>query len=273
MGVTVTSDGFICSKRDLNLESTLECGQFFRYFKKDDGSYIAASGDKTCHLYYDGESVRGITDYPEYFVRYFDFDTDYDGIIKSLGGFTELSEPLSVAAGLRILRQQPFETTVSFIISANNNIGRIRGIIERLCTKCGAMGKSGTYAFPTRESMLALSCEDYRALGCGFRSEYLYDTVPKLTDEFLSGIGELSHDDALKKLCTLKGIGPKVAECILLFAYKMTASYPVDTWIFKAGKTDELNTPKKVGEYYMTRYGEYAGYAQQYIFEYSRKHK
>ena len=273
MGVKLTNDGFICSRSDLNLESTLECGQFFRYFKTDDGGYIAASGDKICKLFYDGELVRAETEYPEYFIEYFDFDTDYDKIIEALGRFNEMSEALTVAKGLRILRQQPFETTVSFIISANNNIKRIRGIIERLCAKCGQLGNNGIHAFPTRESMTALSVEDYRALGCGFRSEYLFDTVPKLTDEFLFGIGKLSHNEALKKLCSLKGIGPKVAECILLFAYKMTGSYPVDTWIFKAGRTDALDTPKKVGEYYGSRYGELAGYAQQYIFEYSRKKK
>lgn len=272
MEVKYTPTGFRCSRDELDIALTLECGQVFRYFELGDGAYRVVSGDKSARLYYDGDETVAETDSAEYFAEYFDCATDYAKVVSELSAYDELTEPLKCAKGLRILRQQPFETVVSFIISANNNIGRIRGIIERLSAKCGE-AKGEYTAFPTRRSMLSLTVEDYRKLGCGFRSEYLYETVPLLTDEYLAGIGKLSHAEAKKELCKLKGVGPKVAECILLFAYKMTDSYPVDTWIFKAGRTDELNTPRLVEEYYSHRYGANAGYAQQYIFVHARSAK
>lgn len=247
---------------------TLGCGQLFRYFEEGDGSYTVLSGDKSCRLYYSGDSTVLETEFPEYFRGFFDIDTDYDAIVEGLGKFEELRDALTVSGGLRILRQQRFETVISFIISANNNIKRIQGIVERLCSRfCGGRPRA---PFPTREQMLTLTAADYRELGCGFRSEYLYKTVPCLTDEYLEHIAELTHRDAKKELCKLTGVGPKVAECILLFAYKMTDSYPVDTWIFKANKLKGLDTPDKVSAYYSARYGNLAGYAQQYIFEFSR---
>lgn len=269
MNIFETESGLICPRNELNIERTLECGQVFRYFPQKDGSYRVISGDKSSRLYYDGDSTVIETADKEYFYRYFDLDTDYNRIISELGNFEELRDCLSVAQGLRILRQQNFETVVSFIISANNNIKRIQGIVERLCALCGEK-KDGYAAFPTREQMLSLRPEDYRRIGCGFRSEYLFETVPKLADEYLRAIGAMNSQGAQKELCALKGIGPKVAQCIMLFAYKMTDSYPVDTWIFKAGKTDELNTPKLVQEYYSNRYGSFAGYAQQYVFQFNR---
>ena len=247
---------------------TLACGQLFRYFPESDGSYTVLSSDKSCKLYYDGDNTVLETDCPEYFTDYFDLATDYAGIVKRLSRFDELKSAITVSGGLRILRQDRFETVISFIISANNNIKRIQGIVERLCSRLG--GGKPRAPFPTREQMLTLNAQDYRAIGCGFRSEYLYKTVPVLTDEYLDGIGKLKHAEAKKELCKLTGVGPKVAECILLFAYKMTDSYPVDTWIFKANKIAELDTPDKVSAYYSSRYGDLAGYAQQYIFEYER---
>lgn len=271
MSVQITKDKIICDRSELNIVRTVCCGQVFRYFDCGDGSFELASADKRCKLYYEGDKTVILTDSPEYFYNYFDFDTNYAQIINELRKFEELSGSLGYAEGLRILRQQPFETVVSFIISANNNIKRIKGIIERICRKCYS-GDGEIPPFPDLESLSKLTEEDYAQLGCGFRSRYLYDTVPKLTAEYLDYIGSLEQNEAKKQLCSLMGVGPKVADCILLFGYKKTESYPVDTWIFKAGKTDELNTPQKVHEYYSRRYGKLSGYAQQYIF-YSNQQK
>lgn len=269
MNERITERGIVCPREELNIERTLKCGQLFRFFHNADGTYSVASGNKTCKLYYDSDNTVIETDEPEYFLRYFDFETDYSRIMAELSEFGELREALACGGGLRILRQQPFEATVSFIISANNNIKRIQGIIERICARFG--GERGIAPFPSREELSTLSVEDFSALGCGFRDRYLYNTVPLLTREYLDAIGNMPQELAKKELCKLMGIGPKVAECILLFAYKKTASYPVDTWIFKAGKTAELDTPEKVHEYYSRRYGENAGYAQQYVFYYNQQ--
>lgn len=263
---TITEKGLVCPRRELDIVRTLTCGQVFRYFDGVDGSYTVRSRDKVCKLYYDGNSTVLECDDPEYFYDYFDFDTDYDGICKALGEYEELSGALSVSEGLRILRQDPLETAVGFIISANNNISRIRGIIERLCSR---FGENGT--FPTREALLSITAEQFREIGCGFRSEYLFETVPRLTDGFLDELRSLPAAEAQKRLCSLKGVGAKVADCILLFAYARTDRFPVDTWIFKTCGSESLRTPAEVAAYYENRYGKNAGYAQQYIFEYSRK--
>lgn len=264
----ISERGIVCPRGELDIVRTLACGQLFRYFAESDGAYTVMSGDKSCRLCYDGDNTVIETDFPEYFAHYFDLDTDYEKIVKELSVFEELNDALTVSGGLRILRQDRFETVISFIISANNNIKRIQGIVERLCARFS--GGEARAPFPTREQLLTMSAADYRAIGCGFRSEYLFKTVPLLTDEYLDGIGKLAHAEAKKELCKLCGVGPKVAECILLFGYKMTDSYPVDTWIFKANKIAELDTPDKVSKYYSERYGKNAGYAQQYIFEYMR---
>lgn len=271
MDVKITERGLVCPREMLDIKRTLGCGQLFRYFPAPDSSFTVASADKTCRLYYEGDFTVIETDEPEYFYRYFDFDTDYSQIVEKLSGFDELKECLSCSAGLRILRQEPFETAVSFIISANNNIKRIQGIIERLCARFYTGDEIAP--FPAREQFITLTPDDYRAMGCGFRSEYLYDSVPKLNGDYLNNIGALPQAEARKELCKLMGVGPKVAECIMLFAYKMTGSFPVDTWIFKACATSELTTPQSVCEYYSDRYGSLAGYAQQYIFEYMRNVK
>ncbi len=263
-------NGFIVRKAQLNIERTLCCGQTFRYTRQADGSYTVCSLDKRCRLYYEGDDTVAETDEREYFLRYFDLCTDYDAIVCALSEFEELHESLCVSGGLRILRQDPFETVVSFILSANNNIHRIRGMVERLCAAYGEK-KDGWFAVPTRERLLGCTEEDFRGLGFGFRSGYLVRTLPMLTDDFLKRISVLPHAAAKKELTALCGVGNKVAECILLFGYAMTDVYPVDTWIFKAGRTDELDTPDRVSAYYATRYGKYAGYAQQYVFEYSRR--
>ena len=271
ISVIIQDDKIICSREELDIARTLACGQLFRYFPLGDGTYEVMSGDKNCKLYYSGDKTVIETADTEYFARYFDFATDYAAIISQLGAFDELKDALTVSGGLRILRQNRFETAVSFIISANNNIKRIQGIIERICARFN--NGSSRAPFPVREQLITLTPQDYRDMGCGFRSEYLFKSVPVLTDEYLNGIEKLSHCDAKKELCKLCGVGPKVAECILLFGYKMTDSYPVDTWIFKANKIARLDTPDKVCAYYSERYGKNAGYAQQYIFEYMRNNK
>ena len=181
----------------------------------------------------------------------------------------ELKEKVEYGKGIRIFRQDTYETVISFIISANNNIKRIQKIIEKLCERVGEK-KNGFYAFPTAKQLQSLSVEDFKDLGLGYRAQYLYETS-RVIDDMIDIIKSQDTEQATKSLLSLKGVGPKVANCILLFGLYKTNSYPVDTWIFKANKTEELNTEKKVLEYYQKRYGEYAGFAQQYVFFYARE--
>lgn len=267
----ITRDGIqlIIQSQNFDPKQTLECGQVFRYNECGDNDYIIYAGANRARIFKSEGSVHIESDELDYFEHYFDLSTDYGDIINKLQGFSELTSSVNACSGIRILNQDIFETIISFIISANNNIGRIKGIIERLCTKCGTdMG--GYHAFPTREQLLRLSVQNLRELGAGFRAEYIFSTVRLMEGDF---IDRLSHGDNIttyKLLLSLKGVGPKVADCIMLFALRRTNSYPVDTWIFKANKTAELDTPQKVHDYFSARYGDLAGYAQQYIFYHTR---
>ena len=262
-GITIEEAEFF------DIKDTLECGQTFRFAEKD-GGYVVRSADKACFVRQEKTSVHIETDDPDYFRAYFALDEDYCGYYTRLHSFPELSRACEAGRGIRLLRQDAFEMIISFIVSANNNIPRIKGIIERLCERAGRRTRDGGYAFPTREEMLTLSVSDYSALGAGYRDSYLYSAARTVTDDFLRGIAELPTAEARKKLLTVKGVGPKVADCIVLFGLGRRDSFPVDTWMRQALSTDELDTPIKIHDYYLARYGGLAGLAQQYIFHYAR---
>ena len=253
-----------------NIADTLSCGQVFRYYDNGDGSFSVISRNKKARLYYEGDQVVIETDHPEYFYNYFDLATDYGKIVEKLSLYDELTEPLNFGKGIRILRQDFFETVFSFIISANNNITRIKNTIEKTCALYGE--KVGEYyAFPTLEKLQNATPDDLKKLGFGYRAEYIIQSAK----DFTVVENEIKQDPslALASLKKLKGVGDKVANCITLFALHQTHAYPVDTWIFKANKTQTLNTKQKVYDYYTARYGEYSGFAQQYIFHYNRNAK
>ena len=154
------------SSEYFDIKATLECGQFFRYHKNDDGSYFVYSLDKRCKIWQENGSVYIETDDENYFRLFFDLDTDYSKIVNTLSKFCDIKEKVEYGKGIRILRQNLTETVISFIISANNNIARIKSIIERLCISRGKnMGEY--YAFPTLSELQTLSVEDFKALGLG----------------------------------------------------------------------------------------------------------
>lgn len=247
-------------------KATLECGQVFRYCRLAEQDYIILSTDKRARVYSKGGTTYVDTSEPEYFTRYFDLETDYSSIMERLSAFPELSEKVTGGRGIRILKQEFDETVLSFIISANNNIPRIKGIIERLSERFG-VNKGEYFTFPTLEELKDVTAETYRALGSGFRDRYLAGTVNALlTTDIAARIKGADTTEARKLLCTLSGVGGKVADCILLFSLSRTDCYPVDTWIFKSNRSDKLDTPEKVRKYYLKRYGADAGYAQQYLF-------
>ena len=257
-------------KEQLNIKATIECGQVFRYEKLGADKYRVISLDKSCLLYEDKGCAVIETEHPDYFVRYFDIGTNYETIRKKLLTFNELVDAVNFGQGLRILRQDLYETVISFIVSANNNIARIKKIIERLCQKYGE-NKGDYYAFPTLEQLKTATVDELTAIGLGYRAKYIYDSVRR----YESVEKELRDNvqNAKQILLKLQGVGEKVANCITLFGLYQTDSYPVDTWIFRSCRNEVLNTKKKVYDYYTTRYGKESGYAQQYIFYYTRQNK
>lgn len=266
------SDDIIVSRDEFDIRQILDCGQVFRY-NYEDGGYTVYSGDRRCRVIQTDAEARIISDDPDYFRAYFDLDTDYGAIRTALKGKPFMDEAVEYGKGIRILRQQHYETLISFIISANNHIPRIKGIIGRLCDALGEdMG--GYRAFPTAEAMADRSAAFYASLGAGYRAEYLADTAKRVADGFdLEAPCAMESDSANKYLCSLKGVGPKVADCILLFAYRKFDVFPVDTWIRKvyADIAGESAANAKIRRQLTSIYGGLAGVAQQYLFFHKRE--
>ena len=190
-------------------------------------------------------------------------------MISQFSADKTLYEAASENRGIRILRQEPFETLISFIISQNNNIPRITGIISRLCESFGEKVSDeygGMYSFPDARTLAGLTAEDLAPLRAGFRVRYILDAANKTArgDVRLDDIYDMTYDDGKAYLKTITGVGDKVADCVLLFAYHKTEAFPSDVWIKRV-----------VAEYYADGLpecmGDYKGIAQQYLFEYFRK--
>ena len=259
-----------------DISDTLNCGQVFRYSEKD-GVFKVISGAECALVNAVGGIIR-CTD-EEYFYNYFDFSRDYSKIYGAACGYgiDILKDAAEYGKGIRILNQDKAEMIISFIVSQNNNIPRIKGILSRICAALGEerefMGEK-YFAFPALEALAVKDAEFYYGLGLGYRAPYVAETAKRLLEEDISGYSALSTPDLKKKLLSFKGIGPKVADCISLFGFGRTDSFPVDTWIEKLYREDfggELKDRNKITEYFTGLFGEYSGYIQQYLFYYKRE--
>ncbi len=266
-----------------NPADTLNCGQVFRYFDFN-GGYVAFSGDKACFLKTEGENVLVECSEADekYFYNYFDLAEDYSEIVARAceSGAEVLKTAALLGKGVRILRQKGEEALLSFVISQNNNIPRIKKLIEGLCS---AVGNKKTavlagetvqyYAFP-EASELADKTEDfYLNLGFGYRARYMCEVVRAINGGLLCGIENLSFSELKKRLLEVKGVGEKVADCACLFGFHKTDSFPVDVWLERVYKQDfngSLTDRKKISEYFVSRFKSDSGFFQQYLFYYKR---
>ena len=253
----------------VNLEQTILCGQMFRY-KRDGDEFLIFSGDKTARCTQNSEKAVIKTSDEDYFYTYFDQNTDYNKIHKELSCDKTLKELCEKYRGLRILNQDLWEMTESFIVSQNNNIPRIQAILERLCEAYGKKGEEG-YAFPEPQVLSSLEREELAFLRAGYRDNYIIDAAKKFDERKINTDIVLNGDlkEAREELYKIKGVGPKVADCILLFGASRRDAFPVDTWMKKALKKVygiEFQSADAFREFAKQRFGEYAGYAQQYLF-------
>ncbi|MCL2234484.1 MAG: hypothetical protein FWC11_01945 [Firmicutes bacterium] len=266
MCVELNKKGFKIKKTpDFCIEKTLECGQVFRFKKLDSFHHVVYSLNKKCEIFEIDNEYYFETFDPDYFKNYFDIETDYEKIYNSLIQFEELKEILPLCRGIRILKQDLFETIISFVISIRQNIPNIQKIIENICEKFGER-YDDYFAFITLENYKTITLEDFKKMKLGFRDKFLFRNQTLITEEFLSKVKNAKTDEAEKLLKSLYGVGDKVISCIMLFALSHMHYYPTDIHIFNAGKTEELNTPEKVRAHYEKRYKKLAGYAQQYMF-------
>lgn len=257
--------------RDLDLAQTFDCGQCFRWEQQPDGSFTGVVfGVSAAVRLCDGILYIETENKPDEALwrSYFDLDRDYAAVRGKLSALHPvLAQAASYAAGIRILRQEPFEALCTFIISQNNNIKRIKGIVKRLCVCFGKRLPDGAHAFPTPGVMAALTPEDLAPLRAGFRARYLCDAAKKVAggEVDFSVCRTAAYEAARAELMKITGVGVKVADCTLLFGLHRTEAFPVDVWMKRAME-------RLFPDLQPSDFGDCAGIAQQYIFHFSRQH-
>lgn len=266
----VGNDIILDDVKCLDLDLTLDCGQAFRWEKQADSSWSGVVKGVFLNISKMGDTIilknTSKDDFENIWIDYFDFNKDYVEICDTLKQDTLLAPTVDAYYGIRILNQDSWEALCSFVISQQNNIKRIKGIISRLCRIYGEEVRSGFYSFPSAERLSNLTVEDFENLGTGYRAKYL----ERLAKDVASGaidlekIKTLSLDDARKELLNIYGVGIKVANCALLFGFGFYDAFPVDVWM------------KRVMEYYPDGlpqcFDGIGGIAQQYLFHWARNH-
>ena len=276
--------------KSFELKDIFDCGQCFRWNKEEDNSYTGVFEENVLNVkkqngtvIFKGICKNNIKDTVEY---YFDLNRDYEKIKETLSNIDEnLKTSVAYGSGTRILNQDLWETIISFIISANNNIPRIKGIIERLSKKYGKeINYNGKkyYTFPTPKDLKNVTVKEYRDLGLGFRDIRLYETTKMILEKKVD-LEELKTNkntlEVRNKLLTLSGVGPKVADCILLFSsLKRFEVFPIDVWVRRVmndlyiKNEDETKVSKKqIENIAKEKFGSLAGLAQQYLFYWRRE--
>lgn len=260
-------------KNDFNIEEILNSGQVFSYYKTSDNSYVVISGEKFASVTFSATQTIIETEYVDFFFNYFDLDRDYQKIKREILRLCpDFGKFFLGGNSIRILNQEPVQTIISFIVSANNNIKRIKNFLINLSERFGEKLPCGFYSFPTLTQLKSATLADFDELKAGYRGAYLVHTIQKLgTKEFDTlNLEKLCTKDLKTKLISLSGIGPKVADCILLFAFKRSDVFPVDTWIRKSFAlfSSEVKNDRKIEQYFLDIFKEYSGYAQQYLYNY-----
>ena len=295
--ICFSSDGIGAVRIDnvpfFDVSKVFDCGQCFRFDPVSDTSheaeYAGCAFGKYISVAQDGDTLyvynTTAEEYEQVWKLFLSLDTDYGEINRKLLSLSEqqaLFDAVGASSGIRILRQDSWETLCSFILSQNNNIPRIKGLVASLCKRCGTpVDLSGMdrhiadihrdrdgnfYSFPTPDKLSELGISGLYDLKTGFRAKYLYDASEKIMsgEVSLPFIDRADTADATEHLMQIKGIGPKVASCVLLFGFGKLDAFPVDVWIKKALKKyfDSSFSPEALGEF--------AGVAQQYLFYYER---
>lgn len=252
----------------LSLPETLDCGQCFRWKADENGNWcgVVKGVYRKIRQEENGITIIG-TDQEEFeriWLDYFDFSRDYDALKKDFGANEMLSSACEFAPGIRVLRQEPWEAFITFIISQNNNIARIKGIVERLCAAFGDEIEKGIYAFPTAERLAAEPSESFAKIGCGYRADYISAAAKEVYEGTLifEELMTAPLNEARERLLKVHGVGPKVADCVLLYGLGRVERCPADVWMKRVIAALGGEMPPCVTDY--------AGIAQQFLFHYAR---
>ncbi len=271
---------------DFDVDHTFDCGQCFRWNREDDGSYTGVAFGRAVNIRMDDGTlvIDNCTedDYKSIWADYLDVQRDYSGLKTRLSSHDDIMKrAVEYGSGIRLLHQDPWETLISFIISQNSNIPRIKKCIESLCSNFGkSIGEyrgQERFSFPSAERLAALTQEELSVCRLGYRDRYILETAAAVSADggkSLVRARSLSFDDAERYIRSLKGVGPKVANCILLFGLLKYESFPLDVWMKRIMHElygyDEKDM-KGMSSYARENFGEYSGFAQQYLFYYARE--
>ena len=271
------------------LKHIFDCGQCFRWNEEEDGSYTGVIKQGILNVKKENGLItfEGMLDgnIKEIVIDYFDLNNNYEEIKNKLSKIDDnMKKSIEYGCGIRILNQDLFECIISFIISANNNIPRIKGIIERLSKKCSRRviyNEKEYYLFPSVSELSKLSVEDLRSLGLGFRDIRVFNTCRKIKEKVidLDKIKEMKSSEKIREeLLKLDGVGPKVADCIMLFSLKRYDVFPIDVWVRRVmndlyihNENEEKVNKKEILKIANKLYGNICGLAQQYLFYYRRE--
>lgn len=275
----------LIDSRDFNPKDIFECGQAFRWKKEEDSSYTNIAYGKIINVKKEGSNIifrnTNMEDFKSIWFNYFDLSRDYGEIKKSLSKDPILKKAIHYGDGIRILNQDPFEIIISFIISANNQIPRIKGSIGKISQDLGEyiglyMGEK-YYSFPSPDKFLSLKGDYVREkYKVGFRADRILETSRMIYEGEIDidCIYTLSREESKDILMNLPGVGPKVSDCILLFSYGKQNAFPVDVWVKRLMEyfyLKEDTSNKKIEEYGQKLFGDLSGFAQQYLFYYGRE--
>jgi N-glycosylase/DNA lyase len=288
MKINEVENGLILENvADFDAKHIFECGQSFRWAREEDGSYTGVAYGRAINVWsdYDKGIVKidntSLRDFEDIWFDYFDLGRDYGAIKEALCVDPVLDMAVKHGRGLRILRQEPWELLISYIISANNSIPMISRSIGLLSEMYGSRisyrGKD-YYAFPTQSELQDATLEGISLCRAGFRCKYIYQAVKMVSggELRLDDIEDMDMDEARKELMRVPGVGPKVADCIMLFSMGKYRAYPVDVWVKRVTEYFFLERDvkmKEIQKFAADKFGDLAGFAQEYLFYYAREFK
>ncbi|MGL4731431.1 MAG: DNA-3-methyladenine glycosylase family protein [Clostridium sp.] len=271
--------------KNFELKDIFDCGQCFRWNKTKENTYIGVAYNRVIEVEKNGEDViihnSNLEDFNKIWCEYFDLSRDYTEIKNELRKDPILLESVEFGAGIRILKQEPFEILISFITSANNRIPMIKRAINNISKAYGNEIKykgETYYSFPTVDELKDVKLDEIENMGVGFRAKYIVDAIEKVYNNVydLNEIKSLDDDDCHEGLKQFNGVGPKVADCIMLFSMQKYSSFPVDVWVKRAMQhfylAPDVSLPK-IRIFARDKFKNLAGFAQQYLFYYARENK
>lgn len=262
-----------------HLQKSCTCGQAFRWLPMKGGGYSGVVMGRLAELVQNGDCLSIHPCGPEdlsFWLSYLDLERDYRPIEEALSGDEWLAECLRASGGIHIFRQEPFETLISFILSANNNMVRISGTVEAISRRYGRPLAGDCHAFPTPQELSKMTEEELRACGTGYRAPFIAATAKRISEGFcLESLRAQTTERARAALVELPGVGPKVADCVLLFSLGHCSAFPMDVWMKRAARVflgDGAEPEKARVQEWICSFGQNAGIVQQYIFYYMRMH-